>query len=233
MSANNRETEAFLFGQGVAERPAALAKTSKTKPKPTAGFPLLADSHELQVKIERFITAYVEHLSPARAYKDAFLVENTTNARDQAHKLLKNAVVRAEVDRRVNNKQVLADVTRERINIELARMAFADTRKLFKVVEVEEGGRTVEKSVLREAHEIDDDTAAALSGIQVSASGRVSVKTVDKRAALMDLAKLNGLLVDKKQVRVTVTTDDVDPDELDQLDEGVVLDGELVEDDVE
>ena len=204
-----------------------------TAARPTAGFPRFAETHERQIKIERFVTKYVETLKLSQAYKDAFLVEDTTYARNAAKALLAIPVVRDEVDRRINNKQVLAEITAERINIELAKMAFADPRKLFKtVVETDKDGNTTLTSVLRQAHELDADIAAAITGVNMTQTGKISMKMVDKRAALMDLAKLNGLLVDKKEIKHTlVQTDDLTPEELDEIEalERGLADGSVID----
>ena len=204
-----------------------------TASRPTPGFPRMAETHERQIKIERFITKYVETMKLSQAYKDAFLVEDTAHARRAAKELLAIAVVRNEIDRRIHNKQVIAEITAERINIELAKMAFADPRKLFKtVIETDQNGDTKAVSVLRQAHELDDDIAAAITGVNMTQTGKISMKMIDKRAALMDLAKINGLLVDKKEIKHTlVQTDDLTPEELDEIEalERGIADGGVID----
>lgn len=94
-----------------------------------------------------------------------------------------------------------AGITLERVQREYARLAFLDIRKAF-----DADGR------LKPIHELDDDTAAAISGLEVETlfEGRGSerelvghlhkIKLSDKKGALDSIAKLFGWVVDKKEL---------------------------------
>lgn len=83
---------------------------------------------------------------------------------------------------------------KERIVEELARIAYFDPRTVF-----EWTGSGV---TLNPSKEITDDAARVITEISQAKDGTLKVKLADKRAALMDLAKLGGYLVDKKDIRV-------------------------------
>lgn len=76
-------------------------------------------------------------------------------------------------------------ITTQMIVRELARIAFGDPRRLFD-----------EKGNLRPIHELDDDAAALVAGIEIVEGRRGKRKTIvrrwDKRRALRDLAEIDG-----------------------------------------
>ncbi len=92
-------------------------------------------------------------------------------------------------------------ITQERILKEFGRIAFLDIRKAF-----DQAGK------LKLIHEIDDDTAAAIAGLEVEAlyegfgkdrelSGYLSqLKLVDKKGALDSLAKHLGMFIDRHEL---------------------------------
>jgi phage terminase small subunit len=67
-----------------------------------------------------------------------------------------SSTVLALRDELVAKQLVKADITTERVVLELARIGFADPRRMFN-----------ESGLLRQPHEWDDDTARALSGFDV------------------------------------------------------------------
>jgi hypothetical protein len=100
-------------------------------------------------------------------------------------------------------------VSKERISRELARMAFADARKLYKW--------DADKVTLIASEHLSDDDAAAVVAVSHTVTdkgGTLKLTMGDKRQALMDLAKLHGHIVDRKDIRVIRTVDDLTDDEL-------------------
>jgi phage terminase small subunit len=73
-------------------------------------------------------------------------------------------------------------ITQERVLREIARLAFFDVRKLF-----DAEGRP------KPVHELDDDTAAAISQLDIDELGRVKYRLADKGVNLERLAKHLGL----------------------------------------
>ena len=109
-------------------------------------------------------------------------------------KLLKDPRVLAEIERRRADLCSQLEVTTERILQERARLAFFDPRKLFDAT-----GKPIP------IHELDDDTAAALAGLDVleefDGTGKDRVfsgytkkyKLADKGASLTALEKIKGM----------------------------------------
>ena len=66
---------------------------------------------------------------------------------------------------------------------------------------------------------LDDDAAAVVevSETRTAEGGTIRVRVADKRAALMDLAKLQGYIIDKKDVRVVRSIEDLTDEELANL----------------
>ena len=109
-------------------------------------------------------------------------------------KLLKDTRVLAEITKRREELCASLEVTTERILKERARLAFFDPRKLF-----DANGKPIP------IHELDDDTAAALAGLDVleeySGTGKdrkfigytKKYKLADKGASLTALEKIKGM----------------------------------------
>lgn len=77
-------------------------------------------------------------------------------------------------------------------------MAFCDPRKL-----VGEDGR------MKQLHELDDDTAAAIASVEVDNDGNIKYKFWDKNSAIDKAAKVQGLYEkdnDQKAPKVTLIT---------------------------
>lgn len=134
---------------------------------------------------ERFCREYVGGRNGALAAEAAGF--SPRGARARACEILKRPDVQkriAELDTKLLKK---ADITAERVMMELGRLAFADVRGLY-----DDDGN------LRGVHELDDDVAATVAGIEVDVTkGRdgapdtqtVKVKRYEKAAALRVLAQ--------------------------------------------
>lgn len=98
-----------------------------------------------------------------------------------------------------STKQILAlqasmaeqdhDLTRERILREYERLAFSDLRQLYDA-----------SGELKLPHDWDDETAAAVSERAFDERGRPRVKLHDKRGALDAIARIQGVLVDRREL---------------------------------
>lgn len=115
-------------------------------------------------------------------------------AQSSSSRLLSNVMVSnriAELSQRLTGK---LEITAERVLTEIARLAYFDIRKLY-----HDDGR------LKEPHELDDDAARAICGIDVATesdgNGNVTmvrkIKTNNKNNALEMLAKHLGLIKDR------------------------------------
>jgi phage terminase small subunit len=139
------------------------------------------------------------------------------SAHVQASRLLRRDKVRAAIaaaDAKAGATVALAidryAVSRERIVRELARMAFSDIRQIarfgpqHRIVTMHDGTqvKTAGVSIIA-SHELDDDAAVAIAEVSEGQHG-IRVKLVDKRAALIDLAKLTGIYVEGKRLEHTI-----------------------------
>lgn len=96
--------------------------------------------------------------------------------------LLKDPRVLAEVSKRRTEIVAALELSTERTIKEVSRLAFCDPRKL-----VHEDGR------LKQLHELDDDTAAAIASVEVDKDGGIKYKFWDKNSAIEKAAKVQGL----------------------------------------
>ena len=146
----------------------------------------------LNPKQVRFVAEWLKDHNGKQAAIRAGYSEKT--AEGQASRLLSNAKVRAEVDRRMGKLMNRLEITAERVLQERARLAFFDVRKL-----LDSTGRP------KAINELDDDTAAAIQGLEVANIGNdnvgigevLKIKMSDKTASLTALEKHLGLYRDE------------------------------------
>jgi phage terminase small subunit len=153
----------------------------------------------LNPKQRRFIDQYLVDLNATQAAMRAGY--STETAHSQGSRLLKNVEIAAEIESARSRQSARTEITQDRVLTEIARLAFLDVRKLF-----DSGGRP------KAIGELDDDTAAAISGIDVAQTkgerGRVGTvvtttkyRLADKRGALELLARHLGMLNDKMKLQ--------------------------------
>lgn len=141
----------------------------------------------LTLKQERFVAEYLIDGNAKRSAEAAgYSVKTAVRIGSE---LLAKPAVRAAID--AGQKRTLAklEVTAERVLQEVARVAFFDIRKIFNA-----------DGTLKRVHELDDDTAAAVAGIEVveiGADGQLTIskkiKASDKGGALDKLMRHLGL----------------------------------------
>jgi phage terminase small subunit len=104
-------------------------------------------------KQQLFIAAYLKDLNATSAAIAAGYSQHTAGSQGQA------LLQKPEISRQIQEKlgQIIGnfEISQRRVLQELARIGFADTRKLFD-----------ETGALRHITELDDDTAAAIAGIE-------------------------------------------------------------------
>lgn len=121
-----------------------------------------------------------------------------------------------ENDRKANERVIekLA-ITKERVAAELAKIAFLDIREAVRwgrsPIDTESenaspNGLGIYPVELVPSNEMSDDAAAAVSEVSLTQTG-VKIKMHDKRAALMDLAKLMGFVTEKHDVTGNLTVE--------------------------
>lgn len=150
----------------------------------------------LTPKQAKFVAEYVKCGEAKRAalaagYKDGSAI------RSQASEMLQVPKIKAEIEKRMAKLTNKLEITAERVLKERARLAFFDPRCLFR-----------DDGTPKEITELDDDTAAAVAGLDVEALfdgggkdakriGSVKkYKLADKNASLTALEKHLGLYKD-------------------------------------
>lgn len=157
----------------------------------------------LTPKQEAFCQKYIETGNASEAYRQSYDAGNMKpeSVSRKAFELLENGKITAHLETLKARQLKRHDVTIDRVLSEYAKLAFLDIRKAFD-----------EQGNLKPVHELDDNTAAAIAGIDVvenlggmtvSEDGvrRIDsftkkVRLSDKRAALSDLAKYLGMFAD-------------------------------------
>ncbi|HYH63355.1 MAG TPA: terminase small subunit [Urbifossiella sp.] len=172
----------------------------------------------LTPKQEAFCLRYIETGNASEAYRLSYdaadMKPETVNRK--AKELLDNGKIAARVTALQERLLKRHDTSVDRILKEYARLAFLDIRKAF-----DDDGN------LKAIHDLDDDTAAAISGLEVEvrrvagdadeemegqphggalkrqhgATARLhKIKLTDKKGALDSLARIRGLFVDRTEI---------------------------------
>lgn len=153
----------------------------------------------------RFVAEYMIDLNGTAAAKRAGYSPKT--AETQAARMLGNVRVQTEIARRQQAREFRTEITQDRVLKELARIAFFDIRKLYR-----------EDGAMKLPSELDDDTAAALVGIDIAESrvgedGPLTIttrkaKVIERTGALSLVMRHLGMLTDKLEVKdVTAVAD--------------------------
>lgn len=161
---------------------AASETTKKTKPLPP--------------RRAAFVREYLVDLNGTQAAIRAGYAPKS--AAQTADDLLRIPQVAAEIANAMADRARRTEITQDRVIKEVARLAFLDIRKAFN-----------EDGTFKPLHEMDDDTAAALAGLDAielredgAAIGTLKkLKLSDKTAALTLLMRHMGMLNDKLKVQ--------------------------------
>lgn len=168
--------------------------------------------------------AFAQALAKGMTATDAYAAAGYKGDRTAASRLSTNVNIKqrvSEITGRVNERVIdkLA-ITKERVAAELAKIAFLDIREAVRwgrsPVDTESenaspNGLGIYPVELVPSDMISDEAAAAVSEVSLTQTG-VKIKMHDKRAALMDLAKLMGFIVEKHEhsgeMNLTVSAED-------------------------
>lgn len=162
--------------------------TQKTQGNRQATLPESTQRTALTAKQEAFCVAHLTAPSAAAAWRVAYDASGMSDGAIYvaACKLLKNPKVVQRLAELRAPALASAQITVERVLTEAARLAFADVRQLYRP-----------DGSLIPPHELSDDVAAAISGIDVqeSADGTMvkKYKLADKNSAIERLFKHLGL----------------------------------------
>jgi len=174
----------------------------------------------LTPKQERFVAEYLIDLNATQAAIRAGYSEKT--AQQQGSRLLLNVKVQEAITKGREKTAAKLEITKERIVDELAKIAFADIRKAVRwgrspidasSENANPNGLGIYPVELVPSEEIEDDIAAAVSEVSLTQTG-IKIKMHDKKAALVDIAKLLGFMVEKHEhsgdISLTVSQEDAE-----------------------
>lgn len=158
---------------------------------------MVAKSRGLTAKQARFIDEYLTDLNATQAAIRAGYSARTADK--IGPELLGKTRVSETLAARMQARERRTEITQDRVLLELSRLAFFDIRKIY-----EPDGS------LKKVTDLDDDTAAAIAGIEaieVDTDGRLVVtkkfKFSDKNAALTNAMRHLGMFDDKLNLNVT------------------------------
>ena len=153
-----------------------------------------AAKKKLSARETRFVDLYCVSLNATASARDAGFSPRSPDS--AGAKLLARPHVRAAVDARLARSTAKAQLTAERIDQELAALAFSDLRKLFNA-----------DGTIKPMSEWPDDVAAAVASIESEVRGRgkfkvriSKLKAWSKTEALTLAARRLKLLTDKVEV---------------------------------
>jgi phage terminase small subunit len=149
-----------------------------------------------------FCDEYIKDFNATRAYKVAYPnCKTDDSARKAGSRLLTYVDITTYIQKQKEKLQNKMEISQERVLKEIARIAFGDVRKLYN----ENGG-------LKNIQDLDDDTAAILTGIETTEEFEgygqdreqigwtKKVKMADKTKALDMLGKYFGMFKEKVEV---------------------------------
>lgn len=162
---------------------------------------------KLTDKQASFVNEYIIDLNATQAAIRAGYSAKTANK--IACNLLTKVDIQNSISERMKKREERTEITQDRVLQEYAKLAFFDARKLFNA-----------DGTPKPINELDDDTAAAVAGIDVleefegTGDDRKFIgytkkyKITDKKGALDSVARHLGMFNDKLDLNVTGTLAD-------------------------
>jgi phage terminase small subunit len=161
--------------------------------------PLVAPSkeRELTPKQQMFVREYLVDLNATQAAIRAGYSAKT--AEEQGYQLLRKTSVQAAIQLGMDARAQSIEINATRVLKEIGRLAFFDPRKLLNA-----------DGTPKPIHELDDDTAAAVAGVEIVTKGNedlgyadiLKIKLADKSKNLEMLGRHLKLFTDKIEVDV-------------------------------
>lgn len=152
----------------------------------------------LTLKQKAFCEEYLIDLNATQAAIRAGYSENT--ARSIASENLSKPDINDYIAELMNDRSSRTSITADRVLAEYAKLGFADVRNVVAwgdvpVVDGGEGGPQFPIEMIPSA-DVDDNTAAAISEVSLTAQG-LKVKMHDKKGALDSIARHLGMFEDR------------------------------------
>lgn len=178
-------TKAKPKAKASAKQAKTSASTRKAQGKTAAAKQESKQSRPLTAQQQLFVDEYIIDLNGTQAAIRAGYAESS--ARATASRLLTIDNIQDAIAEARKEQQKRTQITADRVLLEVARLAMYDPRKFFN-----------DSGDLLSIHDLDDDTAAALAGMDVmelpdGAGSIKKIKLVDKGPNLERLMKHLGL----------------------------------------
>jgi phage terminase small subunit len=169
-------------------------------------------SNELRIRgliagEQAFVLEYLKNGgNGSAAYRAGFPRATPASARAAACRLIqRTAVQRALAEAQLRARAALErelspyELTQKRLTQRLVTMAFTDIDQVASVVPLldERGGVVGRQVVVKDLSEVPAEARAAIAEISTDGRGKVAVKLVDRRACLMDIARLKAWTTDR------------------------------------
>lgn len=154
----------------------------------------------LTAKQAAFVREYLVDLNATQAAIRAGYSKKTANV--IASELLAKPIIQSAIQEEMKKRAERTEITADKVLKEFAKLAFFDPRKLFD-----------DKGNPKDITELDDDTAAALAGLDVVqdfdpdtgvTSYTKKYKLASKQAALDSLGRHLGMFLDRTEVNASV-----------------------------
>ncbi len=168
----------------------------------------MSERKPLNEKQRRFVEEYLIDLNATQAATRAGYSPRTAN--EQGARLLAHVSVAQAIRDALDRRSARTEITQDMVLAELAKIGFADMRKLLKwtgnlprmdLIEAEESGEveiTAANFVrLFDSEELDDDIVGAIAEISQTKDGALKVKLHDKQAALVNIGKHLGMFKER------------------------------------
>ena len=159
---------------------------------------------KINAKQRVFVDEYLIDLNATQAAIRAGY--SSKRASEIAYQLLQRTTVQEYLEVRRVDRVARTEITQDKVLAELAKIGFADIRKLVKwgegiaVADPESGAIEIVNGIsLIGSDQIDDATAASISEVSQTNQG-LKVKMHDKRAALVDIGKHLGMFKEKLEL---------------------------------
>ena len=154
-----------------------------------------------------FVHEYLRNGRQASAaYRVAHPAVRAGSERVGASRVLRRKVVRQEIERAEARAREAVDreleryaLDRERLAARLVHFAFTDMHQLVDVVPVlnEQGQQIGQSLQLKPLDQIPPEARSAITKLGITDKGKLTVELPDRRACIMDIARLRGWITDK------------------------------------
>jgi len=156
-----------------------------------------AKERPLTPKQQMFVREYLVDLNAKQAAIRAGYSAKT--AEEQSYQLIRKTSVQRAIQAGMDKRAVSVDISATRVLNEIAKLAFFDPRKLLN-----------DDGTPKRVHELDDETAAAVAGIEIVTKGNddlgyadiLKIKLADKSKNLELLGRHLKLFTDKIEIDV-------------------------------